>query len=281
MKRRSPAIARPNISMPSRCGKAMRSPISRLSRATTARNLRADSGDVLPTLSRYCTSRTQSNKLRSRARVASGPRSISGHALGRGRLMRLVYLDEAGISNELHEPYLVVAGAIVNPDLQWRLLEARFASLTKKYFPRHEGHPVIFHAKDIWHGTKLFDRSKWSLPKRLRLLDELSKIPAEFKLPIVMGYLYRPAARQQLAQLAPEMSKKDSRSLIHAVAFLNAIRRVENWMIENTDEVAMAIVEDTQDVKNTIRMFHRSYTDPSFRNVMGAFHSSRMVDTVH
>jgi len=66
--------------------------------------------------------------------------------------MQLVYLDEAGISNEAQEPFLVVAGVIVNPDRRWRDLEAHFARLSKKYFPKHVGSPIVFHAKDIWHG---------------------------------------------------------------------------------------------------------------------------------
>jgi hypothetical protein len=46
--------------------------------------------------------------------------------------MRLVYLDEAGVSNLAHEPVLVVAGVIVNPDDKWKELEAYFRDLVEK-----------------------------------------------------------------------------------------------------------------------------------------------------
>src|SRR5712692_5642963 len=107
--------------------------------------------------------------------------------------MQLVYLDEAGISNAAQEPFLVVAGVIVNPDRRWRDLEAHFAKLSRKYFRKHDGPPIVFHAKDIWHGHGLFPRATWPLKKRLKLLGELAEIPALFGLPIVVGYENRAA----------------------------------------------------------------------------------------
>lgn len=197
--------------------------------------------------------------------------------------MQLVYLDEAGVSNEAHEPFLVVAGVIVNPDRQWRDLEAHFAKLSKKYFKQHDGEPIVFHAKDIWHGSGPYPRDKWPLRKRVKLMHELADVPATFKLPIVMGYVNRMAARQWLKEHVPDAPEKNIRSMIHAHAFLNAIRRVENWMTENTNEVAMLIAEDAPDIKSYIHALHKLYTDRSLMDNLpdGAFLSQRIVDTVH
>ncbi|SDS19493.1 DUF3800 domain-containing protein [Bradyrhizobium canariense] len=170
--------------------------------------------------------------------------------------MQLVYLDEAGISNEAQEPFIVVAGVIVNPDRRWRDLESHFAQLSKKYFRKHSGPPIVFHAKDIWHGHGLFPRATWPLKKRLTLLGELAEIPALFGLPIVVGYENRGAVRQWLLHVNPGLKEKDIRVMTFAGAFFAAIRRVERWMLENTDEVAMLIAEDTAEVKSYI---HRRY----------------------
>ncbi len=43
-------------------------------------------------------------------------RSLTGHTLRGASLVRLVYLDEAGISKTAEEPYLVVAAVIVHAD---------------------------------------------------------------------------------------------------------------------------------------------------------------------
>ena len=125
-------------------------------------------------------------------------RSIKGHRLRKGSPVRLVYLDESGRANELHEPHLVVAGVIVDADKQWRKLEEFFAELTEEYFPKHEGHPVVFHAMDIWHGSRLFDRTKWPLQKRRKLLGRLARVPGQFSLPIVMGHAHRASTREAI-----------------------------------------------------------------------------------
>ena len=53
--------------------------------------------------------------------------------------------------------------------------------------PANERDGVIFHAKDIWHGTKRFHRDKWPRLKRQALLERLADIPVMFSLPVVAG----------------------------------------------------------------------------------------------
>lgn len=45
-----------------------------------------------------------------------GLRSLDGGDLLRDRLVRLVYVDEAGISNRHDEPFTVVADVVVHAD---------------------------------------------------------------------------------------------------------------------------------------------------------------------
>ncbi|HEV3183621.1 MAG TPA: DUF3800 domain-containing protein [Xanthobacteraceae bacterium] len=194
--------------------------------------------------------------------------------------MRVVYLDEAGINKAL-EPYVVVAGVIVNADEKWSALEQYFRKLSKQCFPGHEGHPIVFHASDIWHGYKLFDRAKWPRQKRLKLLRQLAKVTHEFRLPVVMGYAHRDSTTNLLLSRNPKASEKAIRLHLHASAFFSAVRRVEWWMSRNTtNEVAMLIAEDTAEVKDIIRFLHRAYTDRTLK-MRDAFSSERIIDAVH
>src|SRR5438874_380349 len=58
-----------------------------------------------------------------------GPRCFGGGKLEGDRIVRLVFLDEAGTSNPEHEPYLVVAAVIVDADKKLIAVQAHLDSL--------------------------------------------------------------------------------------------------------------------------------------------------------
>jgi hypothetical protein len=87
--------------------------------------------------------------------------------------VRLIYLDEAGISNPAEEPLLVVAGVMINADLQFKQIEAHLDELLSKHVPEDQRETTVFHAMELFHGTKQFHRDRWPLQKRLEILDEL------------------------------------------------------------------------------------------------------------
>src|SRR5713226_3021381 len=121
--------------------------------------------------------------------TTSRPRSISGAELDGGKPVRLVYIDESGLS--IHESVLVVAGVIIHPDTQWRRLEAHIAGLIEKYVPPEHRSGFVFHAKDLFHGTgrSAFDRRRYPLEKSREALKELLAIPSKFHLPVPYGYV--------------------------------------------------------------------------------------------
>jgi hypothetical protein len=80
--------------------------------------------------------------------------------------VRLVYLDEAGISNPREEPILVVAGIIVHGDDQWKNLEQEILSLRGEYIPEQFREGFVFHATELFSGGKFFNRESW--PKQIR-----------------------------------------------------------------------------------------------------------------
>jgi hypothetical protein len=208
-------------------------------------------------------------------------RGLGGAPLRGSRIMRLVYLDEAGISNPAHEPYLVVAGVIVDADRKWKELEAYFRQLAISTFPDDDPYRFVFHAKDIWHGTGAFDRRTWPLQKRLRLFKQLAQVPRLFDLPIVAGGIDRKALQDVVQRKRPEMSRGSIQSMAHAQAFLVAVQCVEYWMeTKADDEVAMLIAEDTDKVKSAIHLFHDGYTDPDV-DEEEAFRSKYIIDSVN
>src|SRR5690349_11146121 len=85
--------------------------------------------------------------------------ALGGDPLCGDRLMRMVYLDESGISTR--EPYLVVAGAIVHADKQWKALEKYLHHMRDDVIPPNLRKDCVFHATDLYHGTKKFHRDQW------------------------------------------------------------------------------------------------------------------------
>src|SRR2546430_2602291 len=102
------------------------------------------------------------------------PCSISGVELDGDKLVRLVYLDESGSSTE---PFLVVAGVIIDADKQWRLVERNVNELIGKYVPEENQKGFIFHATDMLGGHGIFakHRERWR-----EALRELLEIPSKF-----------------------------------------------------------------------------------------------------
>lgn len=212
-------------------------------------------------------------------------RSLFGERLGlRNPWVRLVYLDETGISNPTHEPYLIVAGVIISGDQDWRPLERHIISLRRKYLPEEAQKYFVFHAKDIWHGTKYFDRSKWPLEVRRNILKDLADIPRRFHLPVVGSVIDRAAfvesVRPQLVA-GSNPTAISTTGLAYTAAFMNVVMDVDGWMGANAPaEMAMLIVEDRDKVKESIRGIHSRYTDPLL-DEPNTLITKHIVDTVN
>lgn len=117
----------------------------------------------------------------------SGLQSYGGGALADGAPVRFAHVDEAGTSK--NEAICVVAGVVSNPDRQWLKLNQHLTKLADDFVPEKDRPGIIFHAKDIWHGTKKFRREEWPREKRLEILHEMAKIPHDFALPIISGVI--------------------------------------------------------------------------------------------
>lgn len=145
----------------------------------------------------------------------NGPLSLSGVPVKGESLVRLVYLDESGIS--VHEPILVVAGVFIHADTQWVPVGRHVSSLVEKYVPAHQREGFIFHASQMYHGSgPVFDRNKYPVEKSREALHELLAIPAKFGLPVSFGFLDK---RDQHDPLTTKAERRESASLNHGLVF--------------------------------------------------------------
>jgi hypothetical protein len=211
------------------------------------------------------------------------PRGFGGAILQGGKLVRIAYLDEAGISNRSQEPYLVVAGIILHGDEQWRPLEERLRAIGKRYLPDDDR--PIFHAMDIFHGNAKFDRTTWPRERRWSLLRELCEVPRELEIPVVFGFHHRQRYRDEILKQAPKLDTAATNIITHANTFVRAAIAIESWMrlSANRNESVMIIAEDTDKVKAMIKAIHSAYTNRFLPLGEGSkvFDSNHIIETVH
>ncbi|GIK82300.1 MAG: hypothetical protein BroJett024_34050 [Alphaproteobacteria bacterium] len=162
-------------------------------------------------------------------------RAFGGGGLLGDRLVRLIYLDEAGTSAK--EPHSVVVGAIVDADAQLDRIERRFSEITETCVPECEREGLIFHAKDLYHGTKKFNRDKWPREKRHQILADILAIPREFTVPLAIGY-----------------AKREHYVADHWIAFVMCALACEQYMRGRAqNEVALLVSENNDQMRAMLK----------------------------
>ena len=176
--------------------------------------------------------------------------------------VRLVYIDEAGISNKTQEPVLVVAAVIVDLDKQLVALERHLDKMVARHIPPEHQDNFVFHASHLFNGGgKIFTRRNpdWPLPKRLAIADELAAIPAKFRLPLTMTFVPR-ADFPSDAEYRAIHTDAEKMLAAHVVAYIACAMQVEQWMRRNTNgEICMMIVEDNDNARRFIRQCQNHY----------------------
>jgi hypothetical protein len=177
--------------------------------------------------------------------------------------VRLVYVDEAGISNPAEEPFLVVSGVIVHADRQLVAVERYLERLIERHIPESQRAGFIFHAKEIFNGGgKVFDRDEWPLQKRLAIAGDLAAIFRRFRLPVALGFVERATLHRDFV-LPDKMSARDKALFAHVSAFITCSMFVEKWMRQEAPaEVCMMIVEDNQQARSLIRFAQNYHQGP-------------------
>jgi Protein of unknown function (DUF3800) len=224
------------------------------------------------------------------SRVAAGnarpaPRSFTGHQVERQNLVRMVHLDEAGISNPKHEPFVVVAGVVVHADKQWKDLERYLDELADQKAPRWHRQDFVFHAMELFSGGATFTRERFDKESRWSILDELVRIPGRFGLPVVAGWVERERLRQRYPAADTARLTLDAQ----VSAFIQCASAVELYMRllgDNNDEVALIVMEENKTAHHFIMEAHSVMKNPDYHHIWreGGLEEAtvtRIIDTVH
>ena len=208
----------------------------------------------------------------------SGGLSLSGSPLDGDRIMRLVYLDEAGISNPEHEPFVVVAGVIVDADKKLIAIERHLDALVARFIPVEHREGFVFHATEVFNGGgKIFKRDDpdWPIQKRLEVADCLAAIPKKFKLPLAFGWVERKDFPRTFD--GSDMSRREKARGAHLVSFTTAAMQTEMWMRQNaSNEVCLLVVENNDEVRRLITETQNTYkSEANLRKAWGGELSER------
>lgn len=162
------------------------------------------------------------------------------------KIVRSIYLDESGTHEKA--TFLSVAGVIIHPDQQWQAISDRLEALRHKHLPPEDQTGFAFHATDLFHGSRYFDRRhpKWA-DKDLRwsILAELAQIIDDLDLPVVAGTYQK--NKFGLGLLPPEDINK---RLIQNVAAMDCLIWADRWLgINAPGEVAVVVHEDGTEAK--------------------------------
>ncbi len=202
--------------------------------------------------------------------------------------MRLVYLDEAGTTGTATA--LAVAGVIVHGDDEWAQVDQRIRDLIDKYIPEPDRMRFVFHATDIFHGARYFDRSKpeWeSRDSRWPILADLAQILADFSLPVVFGSYDRSTS------VEGALNERERFEGLHVWSVVDCLYWADLWLAINAPTENAAVVhEDGPSAKPVIKQAVRALRYPeAFSGTAGrstlsiaevyALPFDHIVDTVH
>jgi uncharacterized protein DUF3800 len=181
--------------------------------------------------------------------------------------VRLIFIDEAGLSNPEQEPFLVVGAVIVHADQKLIAVQRHLDRLVRHHIPREYQDDFVFHATHIFNGGgKVFKRAEkddpnpeWPLERRLKIATDLAAIPAKFQLPVTFGFVNR-AEWPRAFTLPDGFKQRDKEAWCHASGFLVCAIQVDLWMRSNAnDEICLLVVEDNDNSRRVLREAQRHH----------------------
>jgi len=205
--------------------------------------------------------------------------------------VRLIYLDEAGTDHKA--PVVGVGGVLIHGDRNWPEVDAYIRALIDKHIEPAYREGFVFHAKDIYHGSKYFDRNKpeWAdRTKREAVLSDLATIIEVLGLHVIFGRYERanPLYRQVMR---PDITPGEFTNFLHQMAAADCLSQADKWLEAHApDELATVIHEDGTAAKTLIKrtigilrspeeMARSGIPDDQQRNF--SFPLRRIIDTVH
>jgi len=189
--------------------------------------------------------------------------------------MRLAFMDETGLSDPAHEPWVIVAAVIIDGDSVLSGVRAALERLLTRTIPSSKS-PIplsndhVFHATEIFSGRgdvfkkpepDLVGPHQWPLERRLELAMDIARIFKSFRLPIAFGTVERSSLSTSMI-LPSEANKAHKTVSAHVVAHNTAVCMIEHFMRrEAPGENCLLVVEDNQNARSHIRDFHILHQD--------------------
>ncbi len=189
---------------------------------------------------------------------------------------------------------ICVAGVIVHGDRQWTEIDSRVGALIDEYIPERDRPGFVFHATDIFHGSRYFhrDNPEWPQERRFGLLLRLAAIIKDLNLPLVAA-CYDKAKWAVRANEAIEEFSSDrpdlALGLMHIGAALDCLTRADSWLAKfSPDELAAVVHEEGPKAKQQIKLALRAArgrlpVPPEFADTQKrvSLPLKRIIDTIH
>jgi hypothetical protein len=213
------------------------------------------------------------------------PAPLLGH-----NLVRLLYLDEAG--TDLKAPNMCVGGVMVHGDREWPEIDSQIAALIEKHVAPDHQDGFIFHATDIYHGSRYFDRRKpeWEdQAKRHAILDELAAIIEKLMLPVVFGS-YDKSKFGTPSTFIASLTAKAKGTAMQGAAVMDCLMFGDAWLAKYApNELATVVHEDGTPAKQLIKYSVRVLRSETLmeKDGLGSLRKTfdlplkRIIDTVH
>lgn len=198
-------------------------------------------------------------------------RALGGGPLVGDKLVRIAYVDEAGVGREDHEPYLVVAGVLIHGDTECKPLEKELLAIKSA---EHDGKRLpsdfILHATELFSGGKTLSRDEWPKEVRWQILDKVLELPAKYNLPIAYGHVRKSDFFQDAAKSESKKVRRERLMAAHAVAFTVCAAVVDQTLRVNwPDEIVSIVAEDNANSRVLIKDVMRRYQEPDAIKSLG------------
>lgn len=200
------------------------------------------------------------------------PRALGGGPLSEGALVRLIYTDEAGTSAK--EPVCVVAAVVVHGDTQWRPLEAEMRRIIADKVPENLRDNFVFHATDVFSGSKEIKRDEWAFEDRLDFLKEVLCLPLVHDVPIAVGIEFKKEWSEiDFASLRfPNSKPLTPNQFSHLMAFNTCMERADLFLRKYLGgaEIGSVIAEDLPEMKRFLTAFGLIHRERESQFSMGS-----------
>jgi Protein of unknown function (DUF3800) len=199
--------------------------------------------------------------------------------------MQLIYLDESGTGNPAFEPNVVIAGVMVDADLQWRALERYLKDMADDFALAEDREGFVFHAVELVNGGKRVCREKYPRKKRDHFLQALCEVPRVFQLPVLCFHV----PRQRIRDRSPGLREDEIVSNAILQASMSCVQGAEQLMRKRPieKEVAMVIYEDNGKTNKSVRTLHNAFRSALWSDHLEKRHLTnlvpfdRVIETAH